>query len=313
MKWMALALLSLCFSLARAAKFEVRVADKTTVRTGDPVRLGTLISGQIEDKELSDKIYDLVVFEPLTSEGEHVYRSEELALTLRRKLSFQDLQRLSMKIPEQFAIRAKRNYIYPADLIREITQAAQRVCGDCTVQFDDLKVPEIKAKDEILQTRLETQPLKAAGSFLLPLITETSNGKNVFWVTGRISFYKLAPVARRLLQSNEALSQNDFEFRKVDVSFARDGVPTGDELIGKTLSRTISIGQPIFAGDLKKEVAARRGQMVKILVGGEAFEIATSGVAEEGGSIGEVIRVKSDDTKKMLSGVLVDKATVRIQ
>lgn len=304
---------ALFLSWAFASKSEVRIAEKSTVRVGEPIRLGLLIQDQIADQELSDRIYNLVIFEALTEETEKTYESEELALTLRQKLSFQDLQRLSMKIPDQFKIQARRDFLSQTDIMREISKEASRRCLGCTIEFDDLKLPEMKIKGEILQVRLETQPLKGAGSFLLPLIIETSQGKNALWVTGKISFYKSAPVAKRLLRANERITSDDFEMRKVDVSFAKDGIPTADSLAGKMAARILTVGQPIFAGDLKKEPAAVRGQSVKILIGNENYEIATSGTAEEAGSIGDLIKVKSSETKKLLTGVLVDKGVVRLQ
>lgn len=313
MKLTILLLLFSFFAFAQNAKHEVRVSEKTTVRLGDPIRLGILISGQINDYEMSSKIYNLVVFEPMTSEGERTFQSEELALAIRRKLSFQDLQRLSVKIPETFKVIAKRNYLYPSDISRDIKERAQALCRECEIEFDDLRIPNINTKEEVLQVRLDTQSLKAAGSFLLPLQVETSKTRNVFWVTGKISFFKDAPVAKRMILSNERIAASDFEIKKVNVSFAKDGIPSLQDLAGKMSARNLSVGQPIFVADLKKEPAAVRGQMMKVLVGTESFEVVSSGVAEEAGAIGDMIRVKSQESQKILSGVLVDKGTVRIQ
>jgi flagella basal body P-ring formation protein FlgA len=300
-------------SSAWAQKFDIRVAEKSTVRLGEPVRLGQLITGHIQDVELSDRVYNLVVFEAITGEEEKSYSNDELALTLRRKLSFQDLQRLQVKIPEQIKVQAQRNYLSQNDLMREINERALVLCTGCSIEFDDFKVPELRLREEVLQTHLDTQNLKGAGSFLLPLQVETSQKKEVFWVTGKISFYKQAPVAKRLIPAGERISENDVEMKKVNVSFAKDGAPSLQELAGQVSARTIAMGQPIFLSDLKKEPAAKRGQIIKIFIGNDNFEVVTTGTAEEGGSIGDVIKVKSAETQKMLSGLLVDKATVRIQ
>lgn len=313
MKFFAFVLILASAISTWALKSEVRIAEKSTVRVGDPIRLGALVQGAISDADLNGKVQDLVVFEALTDETEKIYDSEELAMTLRQKLSFQDLQRISVKIPKQFKIQAKRNFLYQGELMREIAEQAMMKCLGCSVEFDDLKLPELKVKGEILKTQLEVQALKGAGSFLLPLIVETSQGRSTHWVTGKLSFYKMAPVAKRLLRPNERISGSDFEMKKIDISFAKDGIPESDALAGKLAARTLTVGQPIFEGDLKKEPAATRGQIVKILVGNESFEIATSGTAEETGSIGDMIKVKSHDTKKHFSGILVEKGVVRVQ
>ncbi len=304
-----------CFTFfaAQAAKYEVRVAEKSTVRMGDSIRLGALLTSEIPDAELSDKISNLIIFEPLIAESEKTFQSEEVIHILREKLSFQDLKRLSVKVPEKFVVRAKRNFLYPTDMAREIRERALTLCSPCTIEFDDLKMPELKGANEVLQTHLETQALKGSGGFLLPLQVETSQGRNTYWVTGRISFFKMAPVAKRFIRANERIAESDFEIKKINYNFAHDGVPSKEDLSGKLSMRNINVGQPIFAGDLKKEPAAARGQAIRIMTGNESFEIVTSGTAEEGGSIGDYIKVKSSDTQKLLSGILIDKATVRVQ
>lgn len=292
---------------------EVRVAEKSTVRVGDPIRLGTLLVGKIDDSELLNRIYDLVIFEAMTSEESRILKSEELALVLRKKLSFLDLQLLSVKIPETFTLRSQRNFIYPSDITREISQRSLMVCGGCTIELQELNLPEVKVSQEILQVHLETQSIHQAGSFLLPLNIETSKGVLHHWVTGKLAFFRQTPVTTRMINMGERITSSDFVIRKVNVTFAKDGAPQEAELIGKLAGRTLNLGQPIFFGDLKKESAALRGQLVKILLGSDIMEVTASGTAEETGSLGDTIKVKSADTQKILSGVLIDKGTVKVE
>lgn len=313
LKYLIVILLSLFLVNAFAVRSEVRVAEKSTVRVGDAVRLGTLLVGQIEDTELLNRVYDIQVFEGFTSEGEKTFTSKQLALTLRQKLSFQDLQLLSVKIPEVFTVKAVRNYLYPNDIMRQISQAGRNVCLGCTVEFQDLTLPELKTNQEVLKVTLDSQSVRQSGSFVLPLIVETSNGKSNYWVSGKMNFFRMAPVATRMIKFGERIQSGDFEYRNVNVTFAKDGVPQEAALGGKVAGKTITAGQVIYLGDLKKEAAAQRGQIVKIIVGGEHLEVISSGTAEETGSIGDMIRVKSSDTQKVLSGVLVEKGIVRVE
>jgi flagella basal body P-ring formation protein FlgA len=312
-KWILLAIMACFLSLAHAKRAEVRVAELSTVRLGEPIRLSSLLTSMIADADLNEKASQLVIFEPLTVEGEASFRSQDLVLALRQKLSFQDLQRLSLKVPEKFTVRAQRNFIAPADIRTDVMVKAQSICAECTIEFQDLRVPELKISQEILRTRLDTQSLKGPGSFLLPLTVETSNGRSVHWVTGQLRFSKIGPVARRMISVGESIAARDYELKKIDITFAKDGVAQEQDLAGKVASRNIALGQGIFAGDLKKEIAALRGQPVKILIGNESFEVSTSGIAQEGGSVGDMIKVKSLDTQKILSGLLVEKGTVRVE
>jgi flagella basal body P-ring formation protein FlgA len=299
--------------LARADKLEVRVSELSTVRVGDPIRLGAISTGLEKNLDLYKKIYDTVVYEPINSEDKQVFTSESLAIILRDKLSMQDLQQVSFSIPATFTLRAKRNYIYPQDIQRNIILQAQAGCAPCDVVIDDLRIPDTSTRNEILNTNLDTTSIKGAGGFLLPLTLETSQGKSNLWVTGRLSIFKMAPVAKRLIQMNERLSADDFEMKRVNINFMRDGIPAATELTGKIAAHPISYGQTIFYADLKNELAAKRGEIVKLLLGDKEFEVSTQGVAEEQGGIGDVIKVKVNDTQKLMSGVIIDKAVVRVQ
>jgi len=298
---------------AQAARFELRVQELSTVRTGQPIRLGDLTEASSENRDIWNRLYDTVVLEPMNAEETQKIPSDRLAVILRQKLSFQDLQQISVKIPEVFTIQSKRNYFSIADISREIIAQASNLCSDCQFEMDELRLPLVQGSGEILQTRLETQSLRGAGGFLLPLSVTTSQGKNSYWISGRISFFKMAPVAKRLVTLNDKISDEDFEMRRVSLQYSRDGVPTKKDVVGKLAARTLTAGQTIFSSDVKKEPAAKRGQIVKIILGTDDFEIVSSGVAEESGGIGDLIKVRSVDTQRYLSGILTEKGIVRVQ
>jgi flagella basal body P-ring formation protein FlgA len=65
--------------------------------------------------------------------------------------------------------------------------------------------------------------------------------------------------------------------------------------------------------DLKREPAAQKGQMVQALIGTEEYEISASMLAEENGFVGDTVKVKNTETKKILSAVVVAKGLVKIQ
>jgi flagella basal body P-ring formation protein FlgA len=313
LKFFVLSLIVFASLLAKADKLEVRISELSTVRVGEPIRLGVISTGLDKDSFLYKKIYDTVLYEPINSEQTQTFTSESLAIILRDKLSMQDLQQVSFSIPESFSLRARRNYIYPQDIKRSIILSAQATCRPCDIVIDDIKIPDVATRNEIMSVDLDTTSLKGAGGFLLPLNMETSQGKSSVWVTGRLTVFKMAPVAKRLIQMNEKLTAADFELKRVNINFTRDGIPTATELTGKIASHPISYGQTIFFADLKNELAAKRGEIVKLLLGDKEFEVSSQGTAEEQGSLGDVIRVKVSDSQKLMSGVLVDKAVVRIQ
>lgn len=302
------------FSLAaRAEKSELKVQELSTVRVGDPIRLGVLVQGEVKDQEIAQKLYDLVVFQALDSEQIKEVESKDLALALRKSLTFQELQMVSIKIPEKFRIRAQKNFIYPGDIRNQITLQSQNFCPGCEVRFDDLRIPNVKGQEEVLGVKIDTSSVKSAGGFVVSMNVETSKGRGQYWVTGKISTYKNVLVAKKLLRQGERISSDDVEDHLVNVSYVKDGNPSTIELNGKILNRSIQIGQPIFFADLKKEMALRRGQPVRILITTDTLEVATQGIAEEAGAVGDTVKVKGVDSQKLFSGTIVENGTVRVQ
>lgn len=296
------------------AKGTLQVAELSTVRIGDPIRLSVLATAEDVDQELLAKLNNIVVLEAVQKEGQFEFPSSEVALALRKKLSFQELQRITLKIPETVKVRAKRNHIYQADLRNQVLSVATDQCGlKCEITFSDFRSPELNANYEVLSYRLETASLRGVGSFVLPLQVETSQGRLQLWVTGALRARKEALVAKRLISVGQTVDEADVQMKMVDVTFAKDGTPSIEDLRGRIAARMINAGQTIYFSDLKKAIAATRGQPVKIVIGDGEFEVTTQGLAVDAGSIGDQIKVKSADTNKLLSGELIDKGVVKVE
>jgi flagella basal body P-ring formation protein FlgA len=311
MKFVSVAFLILFSLTSLAARFDVRVQEMSTVRSGEPIKLGQIVT-ESSQKALSEHFYNIVVYEALAADEERSITAEGLTKTLRQKLSFQDLQDLSLKTPAKISFRAKRNFLSAKDLTRDLLTKAQEACGTCEAEMDEMNIPEIKGSGEILQVKLDTQNFRAGGSFLLPLHVVTSQGNSSYWLTGKTSLYKMAPIATRMIMANERIAEADIQMKRINVNFARDGFSDIKNIIGKKAARTLSLNQPIFTADLKKEPAVQRGQIVKIVLGDDAFEVAISGTAEESGAVGDMIKVKSNENQKMLSGTLIEPGIVKV-
>ena len=52
---------------------------------------------------------------------------------------------------------------------------------------------------------------------------------------------------------------------------------------------------------------------MKIILGDGTFEVSAQATAEQAGSVGEVIKIKTMDTKKLMSGTLIDLGVVKIE
>ena len=238
MQLILVAVLILFSFLAEAAKTDLIIPEMTSFRWNDSVRLGSIVEGQFADPEIMNRVYDIIVLPATSKEDIQILTSEQIALSLRQKLSFQDLQRVSLRIPEVVKLKPVRNYIYPQDIKRQIFQTAFQQCA-CDARVDDLKLPTLKNGDEILEIKIDNSGQKGAGSVLVPMLITTSKGRQQYYATASVQFFKEAPVAKRLLQIGERVNKDDIEMKVVNVSFAKDGVPTADDVVNKQVARLV--------------------------------------------------------------------------
>lgn len=68
---------------------------------------------------------------------------------------------------------------------------------------------------------------------------------------------------------------------------------------------------PQYAPAQKSPVIVRQGQLVSLLMESPNFRITISAVCLESGRVGDVIRLRSDDRKRVYTGRVVDNKTVR--
>lgn len=187
-------------------------------------------------------------------------------------------------------------------------------CAPCEVKIEGGQIPK-QAKFE--NWEVDWESLKLAPSLLVPIQTTTPKAGAVVvtqWISINLKIMRNALVSVRPIQYGERVSEKDFEFRWVDTTFAKEDPITKESLIEYTLAaKSFQKGKVVFPSDLKKEPAAIRGQGVKVIIGNGEFEVATGAVAEENGYIGDQIKIRNPDTKKIVSATIVEKGVVRIQ
>lgn len=78
------------------------------------------------------------------------------------------------------------------------------------------------------------------------------------------------------------------------------------------LMRDVPAGSPILAQDLRRAVLVKQGQIAVLTVGqGRGFEIAVRVEVLQDGKMGDQVRLKNNDTGKVLSGVVTGPNALR--
>ena len=104
-----------------------------------------------------------------------------------------------------------------------------------------------------------------------------------------------------------------FIVEKREMVNVRDTYQQLANLVGMQANRFLNAGQVVQHSDVKKEQVLKRGQMVKAIVGNNSFEVMISAEAQEGGSVGDVVKIKNLDSQKVFAAKVIERGVVRIE
>jgi len=112
--------------------------------------------------------------------------------------------------------------------------------------------------------------------------------------------------ATRALQAGSTLDAGEFVLVESDWSSLPDDVVTeAEQVVGRTLIRSIPAGAPITLNLLRPTSVIRTGDRVRVQLSGSYFVVAGEGQALQAGAVGEQIRIK------MANGQAVSAMVVR--
>lgn len=284
---------------------EVEVSQKRALYLGDivEVRDGSVaLVKALESTLVRDDARELLISQKLPSkEVLEIFRK-----ALNENAEIQSAKPV-LKVPSEVKVSFSTNPISRSEVERKILNRLFSSCVGCDfkVTIQSTPVPQ----SENWSVNYDFNELK--GGVLLPLAD--GNNRSAKYVSANIRVSKLTPVAKRFVKVGDRVTMDDFEYKFTDITFAKDSPLNVEDIEDQISAKNIAAGAPVWAGDFKKQAAAQRGQIVKAVIGDENFEITTEMMAEESGYIGDTIRLKSLDTKKLFSGTVMAKGVVRIQ
>ena len=116
-----------------------------------------------------------------------------------------------------------------------------------------------------------------------------------------ISVYRDAVVAIAPIPANSVIGRADVELRRIDISTARGATYESiDRVVGMATVAYLQAGSVVTAKVLRQPLLVRRGDAVKLIASRPGFVIETTGVAQQDGRLGEVIRVLNPVSRKVV-------------
>ena len=231
----------------------------------------------------------------------------ELVAPLRKARSeVASFKYISLRIPQQVFVEVKPGFSRSA-LERRLLNEMTAICTYCRFEIKSMGP---QADQLIGHWELDTSTVRLQNSLTIGLLD--GHGKTQ-WLPVSLRVFTKALVANKPLMIGAHATSEDFELKEVELNSFKETPMTSIDSAGVTMARYMPMGSVLSFGDFKKDSAAKKGQIVRVITGSDDFEISITAVAEESGQIGELIRVKSMDSNKVLSTIVTGKNEVRLQ
>jgi flagellar basal body P-ring formation protein FlgA len=189
------------------------------------------------------------------------------------------------------------------------------------VQSDKFKIKELKGLEDISIPKGEVtykldirRNMSTNGRIVgnLNILVDAKLYKKI-WIQARLAISsKVAKLIRDIKKGN-LITKEDVVFEvSLQNDISRDYISSDEDLFGLIASRNMSKGMILYKGLFTKPNLINRGDNVIIEMDMETLKITATGIAIENGGIGDMIKVTSDSSKKVLKGKITSKGKVVI-
>jgi flagella basal body P-ring formation protein FlgA len=127
-----------------------------------------------------------------------------------------------------------------------------------------------------------------------------------------ISFVEV-PVLSRFIRAGEIITDKDIIVTKVKLSSLRGSfVVNYKDIVGMQAKKHLSAGVMIKNNELISPQVIKLNDPVSIIYSSNNIRLKISGTALGSGAIGEMVRVKNNDTGAVILGQIINKNTVQV-
>ncbi len=300
--------LNLFIAIVAFAKGEIVVRPQSLIQHGSPVVLGDIIDMTSLDKTMKDKLSSVPLAAAPSAGEKLVFSSAAISSFIRTSLA-NDKSVPHMRIPNHVTIERSTHHWEQPVIEKELLSFWQELCVECQLEIDHLTLPAGMFESWAINPKRELPH----GGFSVPVTVSKDGQSNTFWIQGNLVIRKSVPVAKRAFFFGERVQGKDLAWTFRDVTFAQDGIPLEEEIIGRRVKSSIRANDIIFAGTLEREKALKRGDVARVISGHGEWEVSINAVAQADAEVGDTVTLKNPKTNKEVTGVVVAKDEVEIQ
>lgn len=173
-------------------------------------------------------------------------------------------------------------------------------------------VLEEKGPVEIAVKPLSSRPLRGAGLVRVELKVKGETCRTLT-VTVDTRIYRRVLVTSRAIRRGELLDEDLLDQEERDVTLLKDGCYSDMEQVrGMQARRPMNAGEILTRLHSQSVPLVRQGDVVELVVVGGGMELSAPGVALQDGGAGVRIRVRNQESGKILHGEVLAAGVVRM-
>ena len=127
-----------------------------------------------------------------------------------------------------------------------------------------------------------------------------------------IKIFDLALVATHDLRIEVPVTESDFRIDEIVIDGRTDYLKDPAEVNGLVPHRFIRAGSPVTINYFQQPVAVESGRMVRIIYRQGGLTVSAKGTVMSRGRIGQIVKVKNENSQKILSARVLDSQTVEV-
>ncbi|MBU1027184.1 MAG: flagellar basal body P-ring formation chaperone FlgA [Candidatus Margulisbacteria bacterium] len=156
---------------------------------------------------------------------------------------------------------------------------------------------------------------KPVGNVIFPIVVKAKGFNKKIFVRAKVEVYKMVVVAQETIPRGQVLNNDSLSLEQRDIAMLPQKFYSQVEDVMLTEAKTsIPKNSTIFAWMVKEVPLVRRGDELMVIVKGTNLLVKRLGKALEDGYLNQAIRIKMDNSKNPIEGVLIstDEVVVKI-
>ncbi len=239
---------------------------------------------------------------------------------LRYRLAQLGLEELAAaELPAAILVKQVGVALAPEEIARVfqryVTEHSQWPEKNLRIQVFPLEEPVLLPDAQVGLEALPPKNGRLLGEVTLEMVvTRGGQPQKRFKVTGRVSLEREVVCAVKPLKPQQVIARGDVVLCRRDVTNlnANDFFTALDQVLGRTLAKTLGPQEILTSRHLSQQPLINRGDEVTVLLEENGLAINTKGVAKEPGFPGKSIRMLNPRSKKEFQAQVVDAKTVKV-